>query len=461
MYTDLKERLRIGNGRLLDISFYEDTGTTAKFFWDSSAESLGIGTSSPSSPLTVQSGSAGTVVASFKNSGFFGLTITPQVGGSGAVTDIGLGAGESLSFSPNNTEAMRIDSAGNVGIGTDSPADTQGGLDAAGAILARGGVAANQTSAGGFDMSGNALRIRSWGATAGSGVIDFRTGGGAGSVDSQAMRIDANGKLLVGTTHASLFDTSTQANAGALIDGVNDNVQIARWQGVPLYLNRMSTDGTIVDFRKSGTSVGSIQSRAGLVTSIILDPRTDGAGLTGTTNTIGPVDGAGTRVDNTINLASSAHRFKDLYLSGGAYLGGSAAANKLDDYEEGTFTPAFSITGATITHDIQTGRYTKIGNMVHFHILLGTDAATGTFATSNMLITGLPFAANNAISGPVGAQYGFATVLDNPKWLVADGTTTLSLFKSDNNNTQIKGDQFGTAVNKNRMYITGCYQTNS
>ena len=29
-----------------DISFYEDTGTTAKFFWDASAERLGIGTTS-------------------------------------------------------------------------------------------------------------------------------------------------------------------------------------------------------------------------------------------------------------------------------------------------------------------------------------------------------------------------------------------------------------------------------
>ena len=28
-----------------DISFYEDTGTTPKLFWDASAESLGIGTS--------------------------------------------------------------------------------------------------------------------------------------------------------------------------------------------------------------------------------------------------------------------------------------------------------------------------------------------------------------------------------------------------------------------------------
>jgi hypothetical protein len=39
-----------GNG---DISFYEDTGTTAKFFWDASAESLGIGTSSPARTLHV------------------------------------------------------------------------------------------------------------------------------------------------------------------------------------------------------------------------------------------------------------------------------------------------------------------------------------------------------------------------------------------------------------------------
>jgi hypothetical protein len=36
-----------------DISFYEDQGVTPKFFWDSSAESLGIGTTSPSAPLHI------------------------------------------------------------------------------------------------------------------------------------------------------------------------------------------------------------------------------------------------------------------------------------------------------------------------------------------------------------------------------------------------------------------------
>jgi len=40
-----------GNG---DISFYEDTGTTAKFFWDASAESLGIGTSTMTGKLNIE-----------------------------------------------------------------------------------------------------------------------------------------------------------------------------------------------------------------------------------------------------------------------------------------------------------------------------------------------------------------------------------------------------------------------
>ena len=44
------QRLRIEHNG--DISFYEDTGTTAKFFWDASAEALGIGTTSPRRRIT-------------------------------------------------------------------------------------------------------------------------------------------------------------------------------------------------------------------------------------------------------------------------------------------------------------------------------------------------------------------------------------------------------------------------
>jgi hypothetical protein len=52
-----------------------------------------------------------------------------------------------------------------------------------------------------------------------------------------------------------------------------------------------------------------------------------------------PVTTAGANADATHDLGYSSSRFRDLYLSGGVYLGGTGAANKLDDYEEGTWTP--------------------------------------------------------------------------------------------------------------------------
>ena len=53
-----------------DISFYEDTGTTPKFFWDASAEKLGIGTSSPDTKLHVKG-----VITAGDNSATSGSTL--------------------------------------------------------------------------------------------------------------------------------------------------------------------------------------------------------------------------------------------------------------------------------------------------------------------------------------------------------------------------------------------------
>ena len=105
-----------------DISFYEDTGTTAKFFWDASTERLGIGTATPNFALTVRPTSSQNL-AEFRNidgSDNHGLILTDGVGVVELKAAYSTNAPD-LTFNVGNSERMRIDSTGKVGIGTAAP----------------------------------------------------------------------------------------------------------------------------------------------------------------------------------------------------------------------------------------------------------------------------------------------------------------------------------------------------
>jgi hypothetical protein len=82
----------------------------------------------------------------------------------------------------------------------------------------------------------------------------------------------------------------------------------------------------------------------------------------------------------------------------------SSNANTLDDYEEGTWTPALSASGATFTYAFQTGRYTKIGNTVVLHGRIILSTASG--GSGVVTVTGLPFTAAPAIAGNNVGQQG-------------------------------------------------------
>jgi hypothetical protein len=79
----------------------------------------------------------------------------------------------------------------------------------------------------------------------------------------------------------------------------------------------------------------------------------------------------------------------DITLSGGVFLGGTASANLLDDYEEGTWTPTFS---AGSFSNITNFTYTKIGRTVHITGYLASPS--GLPSSGLLLIGGLPFAGN-------------------------------------------------------------------
>jgi hypothetical protein len=198
--------------------------------------------------------------------------------------------------------------------------------------------------------------------------------------------------LLVGKTALDSNVAGSQLGATGTIAGT-------RSSEVCIIGNRLTTDGDIASFRKDGTIVGSIGVVDGNDIYITSDNVALRLGLGSSAGGIYPANSNGTVRDNATNLGGASERFKDLYLSGGVYLGGTAAANQLDDYEEGTFTPIFAggTTAGTYTYSYQIGRYTKIGNIVHVTISL-VDITTSVGGSGDVTITNLPFASANIIA---------------------------------------------------------------
>ena len=98
----------------------------------------------------------------------------------------------------------------------------------------------------------------------------------------------------------------------------------------------------------------------------------------------------GTTTVDTLNI-TGASTGTDLTLSGGVYLGGTGAANKLQDYEEGTWTPTMGASaGTSPTFGSSGGFYTKIGNVVYFDFDV-IDITAGSDSSAYITITGLPF----------------------------------------------------------------------
>ena len=201
---------------------------------------------------------------------------------------------------------------------------------------------------------------------------------------AEAMRIDSSGNLLVGKSAAD-----GGVNGGEIRS--NGETYLTATSAQPLALNRKSTDGALLNFSKDGAPVGSIGANGGV--PYLSGPLAGGIKLSyynATNGLIFPVTTTGAIAYGTHDLGYSAATFRDLYLSGGVYLGGTAAANHLDDYEEGTFTPITlgSTTAGTGTYGFQHGSYTKVGNLVTVNIYVDTTSHTGT---GSLRVGGLPF----------------------------------------------------------------------
>jgi hypothetical protein len=399
--NSLQKRMSFNGGG--DISFYEDTGTTAKLFWDASDETISIG-SGTSSTATISAYSR-TVSASLPSA----LRIIENTGAS-TYWDIGSdgGASPNLKFyvNANTTPKVTFTSSGNVGFGTSSPSTkghfysatsmdqlTVDGIGAieAGINFANGGTTygqiyfnnvspydmsvlqqystgslifgTNDTERMRIDSSGNvgigvvpstdhnpvveALQIGSTANLFGRNDAEITTltsnsylsvagypkyittneaseytqisgnhiwynapSGTAGATCTQTerMRIDSSGNLMVGTTSA-FGTTGTTINAAGLVYSSADGDRSGQFDRTGV------SDGEIVRFTKAGGTVGSIGTSA---SSIYIGGTSNGAIYFNGTTDVRPWNtSTQSNLDNTMDLGTSAARFKDIYATNG------------------------------------------------------------------------------------------------------------------------------------------------
>ena len=198
---------------------------------------------------------------------------------------------------------------------------------------------------------------------------------------SERARLTDGGDLRVGKTSSALADVGHELDAEGYAYHTRDG-------NTPLYINRKTSDGNLIQLYKDSSNIGHIGTVSGDI--FIAGPDSNHAALRLAANSraVLPVTSGGSLSDDNTNLGQATARFNDLYLSGGVYLGGTGSSNLLDDYEEGTFT-ATCDSGVLLYSANNLCSYVKIGNLVTVtgQVRVNSDNGGQAFVINN-----LPFA---------------------------------------------------------------------
>jgi len=224
---------------------------------------------------------------------------------------------------------------------------------------------------GSISQSGTTLYVG--GATPAQGIV-FRNKASFG----ESARFDVNGNLLVGTTSAANASAGFRAYAGG-------NGAFTRASTV-LDLNRLSTDGVIIQFQKDTVNVGSIGTVSNGKLMMGVGSSSSGTNLifADAFDEIYPSQNGAT------TLGDPGAKFKDLYLAGKAHIGHAV----IDDYAVNTSAPSAAQVDTFAAATFRTARYTiQITNTTDntYHVtelLLIHDGTTPSITEYGTIYTG-------------------------------------------------------------------------
>jgi hypothetical protein len=135
----------------------------------------------------------------------------------------------------------------------------------------------------------------------------------------------------------------------------------------------------------------------------------------------------------------------DITASDGVYVGGTGAANLLDDYEEGTYTVEMydASSGGNASSTTTTGYYTKVGNQVTVRFdALNNISTTGMTGANDAYFT-LPFAAGStgrAVGSVIMDNLAFTTNRNVVAPVVSDGASRAVLITTGGSVTDVNVD---------------------
>ena len=365
---------------------------------------LGINTSSLPNPVSSATGGrirAGTLT----NAGANGAPNFPN----GLTGTAGTFSGAISAASATISGAISAASAtitGNLGVGGVLTYEDVTNIDSVGVITARDGlrVTGIATVTGGVNVTG---------------VSTFTN-------DVRMRTSTSNTDVVIGNISQGNFNRGTlavKASADANGTPLDANIYLEERDGAEGYTLSVDSDGDL-NFHNSGSATPTLELKDDNNVAI-----TNGNLVIGT---------SGKGIDFSATANSS----------------GSVDGELLDDYEEGSFTPSYSVASGSITTFSQRGEYVKIGRVVHFMFSCSANGSSSPSGTVS--ITGLPFSAEiPSANGPRGGGGVVFAGYHAPPELstcIANGTTIQLRL---NNNTYLQANTSGTGFGYNAYQISG------
>ena len=447
-------------------------------------------------------------------------TITGDIHITGAIDHVGdedtriqFPADNTFSIDTAGSERLRITSAGNVGINSDSPASrldvqaTDGnGLLVAAPILPDISLKRNgSTSAtGNIDWIGNTNVV---GARIGvnddvAGSMQFKLGGTGASSDTR-MIITSAGNVGIGTD-------SPQAKLHVKGDNTAARGQLC-------VAGNSSADARITLYRDNGTFNGSLQAEDGNLTLALennidfninagnQDRFTVSSGGTcfayaGGSNNTGKTSG-----QEAFRVGNGGGNFRfSVYPDGSTVIGGTGlidnnnlllrndgvivptagagvsfgeqagntvgsattTSSLLDNYEEGTWIPSLGTSGTqptSVVYSTRVGSYTRIGRLVYITCGIQPNSVNGS-PTGDIRITGLPFTSANdgdrSFGNGVSHTNGtFSWGADKTSLVfnVSANTSTIRPFAMENGVAEVGIDISNFTSSAKYLFISLCY----